>query len=160
MFKLFRRFASKSPASPREAALRALERGDFADAERALEALLERSGLPAGERAFLLNKRGVALVALGERERAREHFDAALAASPRYPSALTNLGNLALERGDIAQAVPYYEAAIASDESYALAHLNLSAAYRRQGRLGDAVRSLRKAQRLEGRFTWKPSKRS
>ena len=140
--------------------MRALERGDFAEAERTLEALLERTGLPPGEQAFLLNKRGVALVSLGERERAREQFDAALEASPHLPSALTNLGNLALERGDIERAVPYYEAAIASDESYALAHLNLSTAYRQQGRLGDAVRSLRTAQRLEGRFTWKPSKRS
>ncbi len=140
--------------------MRALEGGDFAEAERALGALLEGSGLPPGERAFLLNKRGVAIVSLGERERAREYFEAALAALPQYPAALTNLGNLALERGDTDQAVPYYEAAIASDESFALAHLNLSAAYRKQGRLGDAVRSLRKAQRLEGRFTWKPSKRS
>ncbi|MHB8146820.1 MAG: tetratricopeptide repeat protein [Vulcanimicrobiaceae bacterium] len=159
MFKLLRRFASKPERSPREAALRALECGSFLEAEHGLAALLELPDIPGHERAFLLNKRGVALVSLGDRERAREQFVAALEASARLPSALTNLGNLALERGDIEQAVAYYEEALASDDTYALAHLNIAAAYRRQGRISDAVRSLRKAQRLEGRFGWKPSKR-
>ena len=159
MFKLWRRFASKPERSPREAALRALECGSFLEAERGLAALLELPGLPGHERAFLLNKRGVALVALGDRDRAREQFLAALDIAPRLPSALTNLGNLALEQGEIAHAVRYYETAIASDDGYALAHLNIAAAYRKLGRIGDAVRSLRKAQRLEGRFDWKLSKR-
>ena len=158
MFKLLRRFASKAAPEPREAALRALAVRDYARAERGFAELLAQPGLVSGERAFLLNKRGVALVGLGEREGAQEAFAQALRAAPTFAPALTNVGNLALERGEVDAAIASFAAAIASDDGYALAHLNIAVAYRQQGRIGEAVRSLRKAQRLEGRSTWRLSK--
>jgi lipoprotein NlpI len=126
----------------------ALARREFADAERRLTALLEDE-LTAAERAFLLNKRGVARVGLEERELARDDFTAALHAVASYAPALTNLGNLLLEGGDVDGAIVQYKAAIAGDAEYAIAYLNLGVAYKRTGRLAEAVGALRRAARLE-----------
>jgi lipoprotein NlpI len=131
-------------------ALQALDRREFAAAERELERLLAQP-CAAGERAFLLNKRGVARIGLDRRALAREDFSAALAVRPQYAPALTNLGNLLLEEGDIAGAIARYEAAIGADSEYAIAHLNLGVAYKRAGRIAEGVRSLRRAQVLEQR---------
>lgn len=145
-------------------ALKALDRGDFSSAEAALDALLETARAP-DERAFLLNKRGVARIALELRELAICDFTEALAASEGYAPALTNLGNLALENGDIDAAIAQYERAIANDAEYAIAFLNLGVAYKRAGRIDKAVRALRQAQRLERRARapsastfWRPAR--
>jgi tetratricopeptide (TPR) repeat protein len=149
---------------PIACAVATLGRGEFASAERAFGELLEGSGSPA-ERAFLLNKRGVARIGLERRDLARADFTSALDALPGYAPALTNLGNLLLEDGDDAGAVVQYERAIASDREYAVAHLNLGVAYKRQGRIADSVRELREAQRLEQRSRpsfstfWRPARR-
>jgi lipoprotein NlpI len=132
-------------------ALGALERRDFSSAEQAFSELLARDMGGSKERAFLLNKRGVARIGLERRELARADFAAALDAVPGYAPALTNLGNLLLEQGDIDAAIARYEGAIAADHAYAVAYLNLGVAYKRAGRLADAVRALRAAQRLERR---------
>ncbi len=135
---------------PIACALAALERGDFPAAETALGELLERPS-SRRERAFLLNKRGVARIGLDRRELARADFAAALESVDGYAPSLTNLGNMLLEDGDALAAVAHYERAIASDAEYALAHLNLGVAYKRLGRIADSVRALRQAQRLEQR---------
>jgi len=146
MFRPQRRFASQR--EPHAAALAALARGEFTDAENQFTALL---GSPTDDvqRAFLLNKRGVARIGLANAASAREDFEAALACVAKYPPALTNLGNLLLEAGDIDAAIVRYEAAIAADERYALAHFNLGVAYKRAGRFAEAVAALRRAQRFE-----------
>jgi protein O-GlcNAc transferase len=131
-------------------ALAALEGRDFSGAEEALSALIERIE-EAPERAFLLNKRGVARIGLDRRELARDDFAAALEARPDYAPALTNLGNLLLEEGAVEAAIARYERAVARDPEYAIAYLNLSVAYKRAGRIADAVRALRHSQRLESR---------
>jgi tetratricopeptide (TPR) repeat protein len=131
-------------------ALQALERGDFSGAEAAFGALLEAC-TELAERAFLLNKRGVARVRLEQRDRAWHDFEAALEARPAYAPALTNLGNLLLEDGDVQAAIAHYERAIASDAGYAVAHLNLGVAYKRAGRIAESVRELRRSQQLEER---------
>jgi lipoprotein NlpI len=147
-------------------ALAALDRRDFSAAEAALSDLLARGSLPASERAFLFNKRGVAHMGSDKRERAREDFTAALEAVARYAPALTNLGNLLLEDGRLDAAIARYESAMAADPEYALAYLNASVAYKRAGRLADAVRALRRSQRLESRArvtsavsSWRPARR-
>jgi tetratricopeptide (TPR) repeat protein len=142
-------FRSRDPIA---CALASLDRGDFAGAERGLSALLEQPSSPA-ERAFLLNKRGVARIGLDLRELARTDFGDALESLPGYAPALTNLGNLFLEDGDVRGAIAQYERAIANDRDYPVAYLNLAVAYKRQGRIADSVRALRDAQRLERRAT-------
>jgi tetratricopeptide (TPR) repeat protein len=137
--------------TPLELALRDLARHDYEHALSRLDALLEDASLAADERAFIANKRGVALVELKRIEEARAAFEQALAIVPKFAPALVNLGNLQLEAGAVEEAIRYYEKAIASDEDYALAHHNLGVAYKRLGRTGDSVRELRKAHRLEGR---------
>ncbi|MBV8344158.1 MAG: tetratricopeptide repeat protein [Candidatus Eremiobacteraeota bacterium] len=138
-------FRKKDPIA---CALTSLDRRDFAGAERAFCELLDRPGT-AVQRAFLLNKRGVARIGLERRELARADFADALEALPGYAPALTNLGNLLLEDGDLPGAIARYERAIANDREYHVAHLNLAVAYKRQGRIADSVRALRDAQRLE-----------
>lgn len=140
-------FRKKDPFA---CALAALHRGEFSSAERSLGELLERAS-SRKDRVFLLNKRGVARIGLGLRDLARADFAGALEALPDYAPALTNLGNLLLEEGDVPGAIANYERAISSDRDYAVAHLNLGVAYKRQGRIADSVRALREAQRLEQR---------
>jgi tetratricopeptide (TPR) repeat protein len=148
MFRLLRGFAFRPKRSPREAALAALRRRDYARAETGLSELLE-SAPPPAERAFLLNKRGVARISLGNPVEARADFDAALQCVANYAPALTNLGNLLLESGDVPGATALYEAALRSDPDYAVACLNLGVAYKRSGRIDEGVRLLRRAQQLE-----------
>jgi tetratricopeptide (TPR) repeat protein len=156
VFRFWRRFASCSAASGRGRALAALKRRDFERAERELSALLEsdRAAAPsekaaARERAFLLNKRGVARAGLRRLEAAAGDFAAALDVVANYPPALTNLGNLSFEGGAFDAAIARYEAAILADPDYAVAYVNLAAAYKRAGRVDEAVRALRRAQRLD-----------
>lgn len=130
-------------------ALQALDRRDFAVAEAEFGALLERAAGAGLERAFLLNKRGVARIGLEQLELAQADFKAALEAQARYAPALTNLGNLLLEGGRLSEAILHYEHAIASDGEYAIAYLNLGIAYKRAGRIAEGVRALRQAERLE-----------
>jgi len=132
-------------------ALDALKRCDFARADAELTVLLLRAGLPGPERAFLQNKRGVARIGLERREEARADFLAALEAQPAHAAALTNLGNLLLESGSVADAIAHYQRAIAADDEYAPAYLNLGVAYKKSGRIAEGVRAMRRAQRLEWR---------
>lgn len=77
-----------------------------------------------------------------------EHFKRALEADSRHHRALTNLGNIELERGEIAQAIERYREAIKLSPDYATAHNNLAAALRRSGKLSESVTALKRAQRL------------
>lgn len=132
-------------------ALDALARRDFAGAEAELGALLSAIGLSDADRAFLLNKRGVARIGLERRADARADFQAALEINPNFAPAFANLGNLLFEEGEAEAAIVHYERAIRADPDYAIAHFNLGVAYKRVGRIADGVRALRRAQRLEGR---------
>jgi tetratricopeptide (TPR) repeat protein len=156
MFNFLRRFARDT--TPRGLAAAALARGAFADAEERYGALLE--GAPAADRAFFLNKRGIARVGMGRRDDALDDFRAALAQTAAYPPALTNIGNLLLEDGALDDAIAHYEAAIRSDDFYATAHQNLGVALKRSGRFAEAVRELRRANRLEGGIFGKPRRPS
>jgi lipoprotein NlpI len=134
---------------PFACALSALARGDFAKAEDAFSALLAQDRFCPSERAFLVNKRGVARMGLDRRELARGDFEEALRIKSSHAPALTNLGNLLLEEGDLVGAIARYRSAIDADPQYAVAHLNLGVAYKKSGRWAEAVRELRLAQRLE-----------
>jgi lipoprotein NlpI len=158
VFRLFAKFASRE-RTPRELALEAIARGRFDDAVARLDALLQDPKLTPADRAFYLNKRGVARISLGHAAAAREDFEGALLCMPRFAPSMANLGNLLIEEGDLAGAIAHYEAAIAADDDCAVAHFNLGVAYKRAGRVDEGVRAMRKAQRLEGRKAGKLSKR-
>jgi tetratricopeptide (TPR) repeat protein len=158
VFRLFSKFASRQ-RTPHELALAALARREYDDARERLGALLEDGGLTPAERAFYLNKRGIALAALERVPEAREDFEAALLCVPRFAPSLTNLGNLLMEAGDVDGAVERYRAAIAADDEYPVAHFNLGVALKRGGNVAEGVREMRKAQRLEGRMGRKQSRR-
>jgi tetratricopeptide (TPR) repeat protein len=132
-------------------ALEALDRRDFAAAEAEFGLLLEGAPRAGLQRAFLLNKRGVARIGLEQLESAQADFKSALEAHARYAPALTNLANLLLESDRLSEAILLYEHAIASDGEYAIAYLNLGIAYKRAGRVAEGVRALREAERLEQR---------
>jgi tetratricopeptide (TPR) repeat protein len=126
-----------------------IRRGRHAQALQALDAALLEARDPAGV-AAVHNKRGVALVALGDRDAALEAFCAALEAHETAVPALVSIGNLLFEAGHAADAVDYYRAALRLDDAYAVAHANLAAALRSLGDRAGAVRALRAAVRLEG----------
>jgi len=148
---------------PFACALRALKRGEFSSAETEFTSLLAAPQLRPPDRAFLLNKRGVARIGLQRRDEARADFEAALEIDSSFAPAIANLGNLLLEAGDLDGAIAAYERAIACDAEYAVAYLNLGVAYKRRGRVADGVRALRQAQRLEGRAiaaaSWRRARR-
>ena len=115
------------------------------DADRLFRELARR--FPDHPEGF--NKVGVVYAQQKDLDQAREWFQRALAVDGRYPPALTNLGNLLLEGGQTQEAIAYYTLALQHNPSYGPAHKNLAVALRRQGRHFEAVRHLRRGDRLE-----------
>jgi tetratricopeptide (TPR) repeat protein len=95
--------------------------------------------------------RGTCHIYLQEPEAAEAAFLQALERDPKHYRAITNLGNLALEAGDVDGAIARYQEALAINGEFANAHHNLGVAYRRKGDVGRSVRSLRKAQGAQQR---------
>lgn len=91
---------------------------------------------------------GTIVLLEGDPTTARGHLEAALEHDPNHVRALTNLGNLKLEAGEVDAAIADYERAIKLDDTFANAHHNLGVAYRRKGQVAKSVASLRRAQRV------------
>lgn|GEM_PF-868128 len=129
--------------------LRLEDKGDF---QGALDLYQEaRDRFP--DEARLVHRVGVMYIRLDRRDDARVAFEQALEINKDFAPSLTNLGNMALESGDTDTAVRYYQRAIAAQPDYPGAHHNLGIAYRRMGKLSDAVASHRAATRHERRYT-------
>lgn len=158
MFRRFLALFRPQLYTPFELALRDMAHHRYVEALARLDEILAGPHLPAPERAAVSNKRGVALVELRRPQEAREAFETALRAVPKFAPALVNIGNLHLEAGELDEAIRLYESAAASDEYYALAYHNLGVAYKRLGRTADSVRALKRAHRLEGRVVRKQTK--
>lgn len=62
------------------------------------------------------------------------------------------LGNIYFDAGDLARAEYAYHRAIQADPRHASAHHNLGVVYRKQGRIAESVKMLKKARRLEMRY--------
>ena len=92
-------------------------------------------------------QRGTAKVYLNENAEAEAHFANALEHDAKHYRALTNQGNLALEKGEVDAAIAAYEQALEINENFANAHHNLGVAYRKKGDIGKSVASIRRAQR-------------
>jgi tetratricopeptide (TPR) repeat protein len=157
-FRRFKALFRPDALPPFERAVLALDSGEYQEALERFDALLAQDDLSRAERAKIVNKRGIALVQLGRRDEALAAFTTVLELEPRHAPTLVNIGNLCLEEGCLDDAVIHYEAAIIADDHYAVAHMNLGIAYKRMGRLGDSVRELKRATRLEGRILPKLSK--
>ncbi len=71
-----------------------------------------------------------------------------LAQFPNDGEALFNLGNLARQRGQYADAAAHYEAALATNPPHGGMLNNLGLVYEKQGRLADAERQFRRALQL------------
>jgi tetratricopeptide (TPR) repeat protein len=128
------------------AALAAASRAlDMREPDEARQQLARVTGAALPAEAATLE--GTLAVLEGDVGRAKGLFDAALAHDPNHFRAVTNLGNLLLEEGDVDGAIACYERAIRLNDGFANAHHNLGVAYRRAGRIGQSVRSLRRAQR-------------
>lgn len=118
--------------------------GRFEEAERLFRQLVgEYPDRPEG-----YNKLGVSWAERGELDQAEDWFRRALKADSRHAPALTNLGNVLLERGNIDDAMTYYGLALQQDPNYAPAHRNLGIALKRQGHLAEAIRHMRRSDRL------------
>lgn len=62
------------------------------------------------------------------------------------------LGNVYFDAGDLARAEYAYQRAIQEDPHHASAHHNLGVVYRKQGRIAESVKMLKRARRLEMRY--------
>ncbi|MCL4425861.1 MAG: tetratricopeptide repeat protein [Firmicutes bacterium] len=102
------------------------------------------------------NRLGAILAEEGDLSAAEPLFRQALELDPAMAAAWSNLGNLHYSRSDWDEAVACYRKALDLDPDYATAHNNLAAAYKKMGRLGDAVTELKKAQRLGLRSLSRP----
>lgn len=117
----------------------------------------------AAEREVLL---GVKAVSEGRREEAEVRFRKALSLDPEHHRALTNLGNLHLEKGELEAALELYQSALKLAPDDPLVHENLAAFYKKKGDLDRMVAHLKRATRLKVRppasldpLTGKPQRR-
>jgi len=62
------------------------------------------------------------------------------------------LGNVYFDAGDLSRAEYAYQRAIQEDPHHASAHHNLGVVYRKQGKIAESVKMLKKARRLEIRY--------
>ncbi|WP_236630111.1 tetratricopeptide repeat protein [Thermus thermamylovorans] len=116
----------------------------LAQLEEAPEGL--KDPLFAAEREVLL---GVRAVREGRREEAEARFRRALELDPGHHRALTNLGNLHQERGELEAALELYQQALRLAPEEPLVHENLAALYKRKGDLDRMVAHLKRANRLK-----------
>lgn len=68
------------------------------------------------------------------------------------PTIYFRLGNVYFDAGDWARAEYAYQRAIQEDPHHASAYHNLGVVYRKQGRIAESVKMLKKARRLEMRY--------
>lgn len=124
---------------------RLLDVGDFDAAEAKLREALDLQP----ESAHIHNKLGVCYIRQQREEEARHEWTRALELDPGHAPAHSNIGNLHQQAGRLDAAKAAYLEALRHDPEYYIAHHNLGAVYRKMGRIGDAVKQLRRANRLE-----------
>ena len=95
-----------------------------------------------------LNLIGVLHALRDEPQEARTAFEEALAQDPQHYRALTNLGNLLLESGDLNGAEAAYRRALELNKEYPGAHHNLAVVLRKRRKVGESIRALKTSQRL------------
>lgn len=97
------------------------------------------------------NQMGVLAAITEQPSEARGHFQAALSADPRHYRAMTNLGNLELEAGNLQAAETRYREVIRLNPEYSVVYNNLAAVMRKLGKRSESVTFLKKANSLSVR---------
>lgn len=122
---------------------KALEYGRLDEAEESFQQILaEEPNEP-----HVLNKMGVLWVYRKEQTKAREYFERVLEAEPEHVGALCNLGSLELEQGHMNRAEMLYRQALRFDPKYGPAHNNLAYILKKTGRVTEAVKHMKQAQK-------------
>jgi protein O-mannosyl-transferase len=117
--------------------------GDYEDRRGNLPAAIERYQMVASRaanadtRATGYDRLGFAYSRIGDSSKAKQSFEAALQLAPDRAKAMTGLGLVAQENGDLAEAIRQYSRAVAAEPSD-VGYLLLAQALQRAGRLGEA----------------------
>ncbi len=124
-----------------------LNRGELDEAEGVLRQIvtLDPSNV------WAINKLGVVKARRGDLDAAGELFRRAIEVDAEYAPPYSNLGNLRYDAGDYEGALELYQKALAIDPEYEPAYNNMAAAYKKLGRIEEAVRALKKSSRLRAR---------
>lgn len=101
------------------------------------------------DRAWVHNRIGAILAQQGDLQGAEQALARALELDPKLPQAHSNLGNIFYARADFEAALAKYKDAVALSPNTPIYHENLHAAYKKLGKLSDAVVALKAAHRLE-----------
>lgn len=122
---------------------KALEYGRLDEAEESFQQILAEEPTEP----HTLNKMGVVWVYRKEEMKAREYFERALEVEPEHVGALCNLGSLELEQGNMNRAEMLYRQALRFDLKYGPAHNNLAYILKKTGRVTEAVKHMKQAQK-------------
>jgi Flp pilus assembly protein TadD len=99
-------------------------------------------------RAWVYNRIGAIHAQVGEESKAEIALIKAIELDPKLPQAHSNLGNIFYARGNFEAALDKYKHAATLSPETAVFQENLHAAYKKLGRLSDAVTALKVAHRL------------
>ena len=102
------------------------------------ETLFRHALTVAADNALARNNLGVALQGRGHREAAREQYELALKADPKYTLATDNLGVLLYDEGKYAEAIQKHMEVLAANPKSTLARIHLAAALRKLSRYDEA----------------------
>ncbi|NJK44161.1 MAG: tetratricopeptide repeat protein [Pleurocapsa sp. SU_196_0] len=122
--------------------------GNYRNGEAKVRDALEIAAARWLTRGEAENGIGVLEALVGNSDLARTHFQAALSADLRHYRAITNLGNLELEAGNLERAEELYKQVVQLNPDYSVVYNNLAAVMRKRGKRHDAVEYLKKSQRL------------
>ncbi len=100
------------------------------------------------ENAYAINKAGVAYARMGEMEHAERCFYDAVIIDHRFVPALSNLGNIFLDREQNEIAIALYRKGLRYDPNYSVAHNNIAAAYKRIGKIDKQVNHFKRSQKI------------
>ena len=111
-------------------------------------------GYAYDEKASASRAEGKTRIAQRYAETAEKHLNEAARLDPDDPDVYNLLGNLRLNNGEPAKAVPYYEKALEANEDHVYANVNLGTANRQLGRYVEAERYLKRTLTLAPEYAF------
>ena len=127
-----------------ERAAKAMEKGDYGDALRLYNRILEIH--PRDQKALL--NQAVIYITIGDKKKAKELLSRLLSINPNNINALNNLGVLYMEEGDFSRAEGIFRRVLQLDPSNRIALINLGLVLKRMGRLDEAKEVFQKGYEL------------